>query len=237
MTAEKISHEEIKLLLPWYLSGKLGADELETVKRHLAECDDCAGELEELSFMGAAIKEPDEALDAAIEMRLPDMEADIMDRINAYEEARAPEVRPASAPVKTSAWDKVLGFFEGFEFPFQLPAGAAALVLLQLAIIIGLVYKVYLGEPESYVVLSGPEETVASGPVIIVSFVDSATEAQIRETLSEIDGRIIDGPKAGGLYVVELPAEAGSEKSVEQVIEELKSDKEVIKSVFMGAGK
>src|SRR5690606_2872904 len=126
---------------------------------------------------------------------------------------------------------------EGFEFPFQLPAGAAALVLLQLAIIIGLVYKVYLGEPESYVVLSGPEETAASGPVIIVSFVDTATEAQIRETLSEIDGRIIDGPKAGGLYVVGLPAEAGSEKSVEQVIEELKSDKEVIKSVFMGAGK
>ncbi len=76
MTAEKNSHEEIKLLLPWYLSGKLGADELETVKRHLSECDDCAGEIEELSFMGAAITEPDEALDAAIKMRLPDMEAD-----------------------------------------------------------------------------------------------------------------------------------------------------------------
>ncbi|MCL4243810.1 MAG: zf-HC2 domain-containing protein [Candidatus Dadabacteria bacterium] len=237
MTAEKLSHEEIKLLLPWYLGGKLGADELETVKRHLSECTDCAGEIEELNFMGAVITEPDEALGAAIEMRIPDMEADIMDRINAYEDARAPESRPAAAPVKASAWDKVLEFFEGFEFPFQLPVGAAALVLLQLAIIIGLVYKIYLGEPESYVVLSGPQETAASGPVIIVSFVDTATEAQIRETLSGIEGRIIDGPKAGGLYVVELPAEAGSGKSVEQVIEDLKSEKDVVKSVFKGAGK
>lgn len=237
MTAENLSHDEIKLLLPWYLSGKLGSGELETVKRHLAECDDCAGEIEELNFMGAVITEPDEALDAAIEMRLPDMEADIIDRINAYEDARAPEKRPAAAPVRTSAWEKVLGFFEGFKLPLQMPAGAAALVLLQLAIIIGLVYKVYLGEPESYVVLSGPEETVASGPVIIVSFADTATEAEIRETLSGVDGRIIDGPKAGGLYVVELPAESGSGKSVEQVIEDLRSDKEVIKNVFMGAGK
>ncbi|HML94531.1 MAG TPA: zf-HC2 domain-containing protein [Thermodesulfobacteriota bacterium] len=237
MTAEKNSHEEIKLLLPWYLSGKLGADELETVKRHLAECDDCAGEIEELGFMGAAITEPDEALDAAIEMRLPDMEADIMDRINTYEDARAPGKRPAAAPVRTSAWEKVLGFFEGFEFPLRMPAGVAALVLLQLALIIGLVYKVYLGEPGSYVVLSGPEETAASGPVIIVSFVDTATEAEIRQTLSGIGGRIIDGPKAGGLYVVELPAESGSGKSVEKVIEDLRADKEVIKSVFMGEGK
>ena len=236
MTAGKMPHEEIRLLLPWYLSGKLDADELETVNRHLSECADCTGELEELRFMGAVMTEPDESLNSMIDMRLSEMESNIMDRINAFEDSRVVEKRTASVPVQTSAWGKVLEFFEGFKLPLQMPAGVAALVLLQLAIIIGLAYKLYLGEPEGYVVLSGPQET-AAGPMIIVSFVDTATEAQIREMLSEIDGRIIDGPKAGGLYVVELPAEGGSEKSVEQVIENLKSEKDVVKSVFMGTGK
>lgn len=234
MTAGKMSHEDIRLLLPWYLSGKLDAAELETVKRHLSECADCAGELEELSFMGAVITGPDESLNSMLDMRLSEMESNIMDRIGAFEDSRAPEKRTTNAPVKASLWERVQEFFEGFKLPLQMPAGVAALVLLQLALIIGLAYKLYLGEPEGYVVLSGPQETATAGPVIIVSFVETATEAEIRETLSEIDGRIVDGPKAGGLYVVELPAEGGSEKSVERVIENLKSDKDVVKSVFRG---
>lgn len=237
MTAGKMPHEEVRLLLPWYLSGKLDAGELETVKRHLSECADCAGELEELRFVGAVITEPDESLSSMLDMRLSEMESNIIGRIDAFEDSRAVEKRTASVPVQTSAWGKVLEFFEGFKLPLQMPAGVAALVLLQLAIIIGLAYKLYLGEPEGYVVLSGPRDTAAAGPVIIVSFVDTATEVQIRETLSEIGGRIIDGPKSGGLYVVELQAEGGSGKSVEQVIENLKSEKDVVKNVFRGTGK
>lgn len=234
MTAGKISHEDIRLLLPWYLSGKLNAAELKTVKHHLSECADCASEIEELRFMGAVITEPDESLNSMIDMRLSDMESNIMDRINVFEDSRAAEKRPAAVPVKASLWERVQEFFDGFKLPLQMPAGVAALVLLQLALIIGLAYKLYLGEPEGYVVLSGPEETAAAGPVIIVSFVGTATETEIRETLSAIGGRIIDGPKAGGLYVVELPTEDGSGKSVEQVIQNLKSEKDVVKSVFRG---
>lgn len=237
MTAGKMPHEDIRLLLPWYLSGKLDAAELETVKRHISECAACAGELEELRFMGAAITEPDESLNATLDMRLSEMESNIMERINAFEDSRAPEKRSAAAPVKASIWERVQELFEGFKLPLQMPAGVAALVLLQLALIIGLAYKLYLGEPEGYVVLSGPRETAAAGPVIIVSFVETATEAEIRNTLSEIGGRIIDGPKSGGLYVVELPAEGGSEKSVERVMEDLKSEKDVVKNVFRGGGK
>ncbi len=234
MTAGKMPHEDIRLLLPWYLSGKLDAEELETVKHHLSECADCAGELEELRFMGVAIAEPDDSLDSMLDMRLSEMESNIMDRISAFEDSRAPEKRPAAAPLKASLWERVQEFFEGFKLPLQMPAGVAALVLLQLAIIIGLAYKIYLGEPEGYVVLSGPQETTAAGPVIIVSFVDTATEAQIRETLSGINGRIIDGPKSGGLYIVELPTEGSSGKSVEQVIQNLKSERDVVKNVFRG---
>lgn len=234
MTGAKLSHEEVSLILPWYLNGTLDNHELDTVKRHLSECALCTREIAELNFIGSVITESNEALSRTLDMRFEDMERNMMDRIDTFEDARAADKRPGAVPARTSAWSSVLEFLEGFKFPFQIPVGVAALIILQLALIIGLASKLYLGEPEGYVVLSGPGETAANGPVIILSFVDTATEGQIRGALDEIDGRIIDGPKAGGLYVVELTGGPFSDEAVDQIIGKLKTEKDIIKSVFKG---
>ncbi len=50
-------HEETRLLLPWYLTGKLPADERERVGAHLAGCAACRAELEDEQKLGRAISE------------------------------------------------------------------------------------------------------------------------------------------------------------------------------------
>ncbi|HSC36101.1 MAG TPA: hypothetical protein VLG45_12565, partial [Thermodesulfobacteriota bacterium] len=68
-----------------------------------------------------------------------------------------------------------------------------------------------------------------------VSFRSTATEKEIRETLGRIGGRIVDGPKEGGLYIVDLPDQPKPGTTVDSVIEELKARPDVIKDVFKGS--
>jgi len=235
MTDTKLSHEEISLVLPWYLNGTLEGEELEAVKSHIAECSKCAHEAEELTFIKSVVAESNESLNESLDISVQEMQSSIMDRIGEFEESRANESSTAAYEDTESLWDKVLGFFDGFKLASPVPMGVAAILIIQLALIIGLASKLYTGGEEQYMVLSGPSETAAAkGPVIILSFVDTATDKEITETLNNIDGRIIDGPKPGGLYVVELTGESVTPEKVEEIITELKAEKDIINKVFKG---
>ncbi len=57
-------------------------------------------------------------------------------------------------------------------------------------------------------------ETVQS-PRIQVRFAETATEIQIREVLARIEGQIVEGPSALGLYLVSVPDDASLEAAAE----------------------
>lgn len=235
MTDTKLSHEEVSLVLPWYLNGTLEGEELDAVKSHLAECSKCAHEAEELTFIKSVVTESNEVVNESIEIPVPEMQSNVMDRIGEFEDSRARESLTVADEDTESLWDKVLRFFDGFKLVSPVPAGVATILIIQLMLIIVLASKLYTGGEEQYVVLSGPAETAAEkGPVIIVSFVDTATDREITETLNEIDGRIIDGPNPGGLYVVELAGESVKTEDVDKIIAELKTEKDIINKVFKG---
>lgn len=52
-----MSHAKIAELLPWYVNGTLGMGERQSAALEVASCDDCAGEVDELSKMQTAILE------------------------------------------------------------------------------------------------------------------------------------------------------------------------------------
>jgi len=235
MTDTKLSHEEVSLVLPWYLNGTLEGEELDAVKSHIAECSKCAHEAEELTFIKSVVAESNEVVNESLEIPVPEMQSSVMDRIGEFEDPRASESSTAAYEDTESLWDKVLRFFDGFQLVSPVPAGVATILIIQLMLIIVLASKLYTGDEEQYVVLSGPAETaVERGPVIILSFVDTATDREITETLNEIDGRIIDGPKPGGLYVVELAGESVTTEDLDKIIAELKTEKDIINKVFKG---
>jgi hypothetical protein len=56
---------------------------------------------------------------------------------------------------------------------------------------------------------------------INVVFKEDASEAKIRNLLSQIGGKISDGPSLSGLYVIGIP----SDKNLEEIITTLKKSK------------
>lgn len=235
MSDKQLTHEEINLLLPWYLNGTLDTEEKEVVKKHLSDCPLCHMEMEELKTLRRTIMEANEAQNQILSVPVEKMEMDVMDRIDAYEENA--EQNPQRVPIieSQSLWTKVQGFFDGITMPAMSPVGMAALFIIQFAIILGLAGTLLFSEPE-YEVLSVDTQTARDmGPTIMISFKDSATEREIRDLLNSIDGRIIDGPKTGGLYIVELPKELDSQNNLDSEIEKLKSNTDVVKNVFKGA--
>ena len=235
MSDKQLSHEDILLLLPWYLNGTLDVEEKEIVKKHLSESSLLNMEMEELKMLRSVIMEANEVQNEMLSMPVERMEMNILDRIDTYEESVEQSTQRVPIMESESLWTKVQGFFEGITMPAMSPVGMAALFVIQFAIILGLASTLLFNEPE-YEVLSVNTQTAQDlGPTIMISFKDSATEKEIRNLLSNIDGRIIDGPKAGGLYIVELPKEITSQNILDTEIEKLKSNTDVVKNVFKGA--
>lgn len=235
MSSENLSHEEINLLLPWYSNGTLDTEEKEAVKKHLSGCSLCAMEVEELSILRNNIVEANESQNEMLSVPVERMEMNVLDRIDSFQELSEENSSRVSASTSDSIWSRVQGMLDGIAMPSLSPVGMAALFFIQFAIILGLAGTLFFTEPE-YEVLSGNTQIqVTNGPTIMLSFKDSATEKEIREILRNVDGRIIDGPKAGGLYIVELPEEMRNEKIMENVIDDLSSNTKVIKNVFKGS--
>jgi len=58
----KASHEEVALLLPWYLNGTLEPKEHRKVENYLAVCSECRLEMEELKIIQSAVIESNETI-------------------------------------------------------------------------------------------------------------------------------------------------------------------------------
>jgi hypothetical protein len=101
-------------------------------------------------------------------------------------------------------------------------------VLLQAAIIGALI----VARPPAggYQTASGPQS--AGGFHALVGFADGATAAQIADTLAAFGGRIVDGPKPGGIYKVRFAASAQSGTTEGELLRRLTARKDVVKLVL-----
>jgi len=84
----------------------------------------------------------------------------------------------------------------------------------------------YLSTP--MVPLAGPQEY---GIVLQISFVPTATEAQIREVVTGVHATFIDGPSSLGLYHIRLDPLATDPSSIQRIIEQLRQRTQIIQHV------
>ncbi|MCW5623418.1 MAG: hypothetical protein KIT73_01710 [Burkholderiales bacterium] len=167
---------EARLLLPWFVNGTLDEAGRHTVEAGLEASATLRAERDWLVALRRDVQA--ETIAAPDDAGL----AQLMQRIDGERPANV-----VSLPVaKRARW-------------FAPVLALAASLVLGQAIVIG----VLLGErDEGFRPLSGP--TATAGDRIQIRFQPEATEAQIRTLLLDIDGDIVAGPGALGLYTIRV---------------------------------
>lgn len=180
MTSYKKDCDSVKYLIPLYVKGILTDSQKEEFENALRECPDLKNEIETWKEIDKSYK--------AIESKLPQAPSYIYPKI--------------AAKIKES---KQIGLFERFipSRKFSLALAAAQLLII---IVLG-VYVINL--KTEYKTLSTPSITEEKLIKINIVFRENASEAEIRNLLLQIDGRIIDGPYSSGLYVIGISSGEG----------------------------
>ncbi len=203
--------EEIEMLLPWFITGKLDAADKTRVETALTR-------------------------DPALRRQLDLVREEQGVTIAANEAIGAPRtlsvesgMQAVAARTSLGARQQAAGLMDRLREFFTLPsprivqfatAAAVAIVLVQ-AVAIGSL----LSQREDYQTASG---SAARGATVIVKFVDDASAQTIASTLHRLNMSIVDGPKPGGTFVVRLGPEGLSQADRRSRIEELRKASEVI---------
>jgi hypothetical protein len=197
-------HEEARQLLPWLANGTLAGAELERVRGHLDECQDCRELLDrERGLRAAAQPEPPLSAQHAFAALLPRLGAQEAGKQEAPG-ARRPEPAGSRRRATPGRWDGLAAAND--------PRWLRALAALQLGIIAALALGLTLalvsprGHEPSYRTLGA--HAAAAGN-IVVSFDPATPERELRRILQASGGRIADGPTATGAWILAVaPDEA-----------------------------
>jgi anti-sigma factor RsiW len=213
--------EEIEMLLPWYVTGRLEPAEMARVDACLAahpemarQLDLVRAELEETVAANAALGAPSAAATERIMAALPAARPAAAVRRalgRLWERAEALFVAPTPGAVRWAA------------------LAVAALVVVETAALVALV-----GAPGerggTYQTASGVDS--GEGIAALVVFADGANAGAISRTLTDFDARIVDGPKAGGIYKIRLRTEDRSPAARDALLRRLAERRDVVRSVL-----
>lgn len=167
-------HAATRLLLPWYLTGRLEAGERARLEAHLRECPECQAELRE-----------EERLDFAVGALQLDVEhgwAEMRGRLRAKDGWR------------TRATAALRAAFGGGGLAWTL-AGQLALVLTATLLV------VTFSQHEYHTLGSPPPDHAGN---VLVVFRPETPEGELRAILKAGEARVVDGPTSAGAYVLSV---------------------------------
>jgi anti-sigma-K factor RskA len=216
-TARDREPSEIELLLPWYAAGTLSRREQAEVEAALAADPELARRLEwvrtefaqEIYINEEAASPPDSDVKA------------LFAKIDALP-ARRTIVSPTAA---TSLADRVAGFFAALS-PRTLAwsaAAAALAIVLQAAVIGGLVFKE--NGAGGYETASVQPGATGNGAYVLIRFQPQATSADIASFLAANKLSIVEGPSGGELYRVQVAATKLAKPELTEIVKKLQDDK------------
>jgi len=212
--------EEIEMLLPWYVSGRLDAGDRARVESYLARD---AGLHHQLDLIRAERQETIGANEA-----LPTASAGALDRMM----ASLPQRRPSLAQrfASSTIYQTVADFFaaptvRGVRFA---AVAAALLLLVQGAVITTLLVRGEGGG--TYQTASGQSDD--KGVSALVVFTEDARLPAISRLLADLDATIVDGPKPGGVYKVRIRTSDRSDAARAALLRRLAEQRDVVRSVL-----
>lgn len=185
--------DRIEALLPFYLNGTLDADDLVLVQAWLDSSPDASAAL------AAAEAESDASVSANEAISLP---PNALGRLNTALDAEAGTTCDAAGPswIRRVA-GKILGAPPALAW--GTAAAALALVVVQAVTLPGNPSR---DRPETFS-QAGVSQFKDDSPYVLVVFAPGADIARISALLAQTGASIASGPKPGGVYFIDLPAE------------------------------
>ena len=213
-----IEREEIEMLLPWYVTGRLDAADLAKMEAYLARHPEVARQLD------LARTERDETVAANEALGLPS--------------AGATARLMASLPAARPGWAAMRALRGGLQQVGDLLAAPtanavrwAALAAAVLIAVQGIAIVSLLNERAgTYQTASGGQS--GDGIALLVTFADDAKATAISQLLTDLDGSIVDGPKAGGVYKIRLRTEDRSPAGREVLMRRLAERRDIVRAVL-----
>jgi anti-sigma factor RsiW len=217
-SVEDAEREEIEMLLPWYITGRLDPADLVKVEAYLATHPQVARQLD------LARSERDETVAANEALGFPP--AGATERLM----AALPAARPGWAALRAvkGALQQVGDLFVAPTANAVRWAAVAAAVLLavQAVAIVSLVSE----RSGTYQTASGGQ--TGDGVAVLVTFADDAKATAISQLLTDLDASVVDGPKAGGVYKIRLRTEDRSQAAREAVVRRLAERRDIVRAVL-----
>ena len=213
-----IEREEMEMLLPWYVTGRLDTADLAKVEAYLAAHPEVARQLD------LARTERDETVAANEALGLPS--------------AGATARLMASLPAARPGWAAMRALRDGLQQVGDLLAAPtanavrwAALAAAVLIAVQGVAIVSLLNERAgTYQTASGGQG--GEGIALLVTFADDAKATAISQLLTDLDGSIVDGPKAGGVYKIRLRTEDRSTAGREALMRRLAERRDIVRGVL-----
>jgi anti-sigma factor RsiW len=215
--SEADRHRHVAELVPWYVNGTLEGRDREAVTAHLSSCLACREEVAQCQTLSAAVLS---ARDAAWASR-PDRLERLLASIELLE---ATNVRRAGWRARWRAGTEWLGeLFQRTPGPVRWGLATQAALL---ALVVGLaVSPVVLSPRAPYRTLADKGDRRLGQALIHVVFAEEISEREMRTLLARVQGKIVDGPSAVGLYTVEIVA--GTPDQVTPMVAILRGDPKV----------
>jgi anti-sigma factor RsiW len=208
--------EEIEMLLPWYITGKLDRSDRAKVEAYLAAHPEVARQLDLVRADQHETVAGNEALG--------------WPSAAATERLMAALPRPGWGALRT-----LRGGLQQIGNLFTAPtagavrwaAVAAALLIAVQTVVIATLLSQGSGP---YQAASGPQ--AGDGIALLVTFADNVKATAISQLLTELDASIVDGPKAGGVYKIRLRTEDRSQPARDALVRKLAERRDIIRAVL-----
>jgi CheY-like chemotaxis protein len=182
-------HDEVSLLLPWYLNGSLEQHEIARIDRHLADCAACGSELRELTEVATAIA--------------ADTDEDLEDDLAAR--ASFARLRPSLRTKTYSAPTKVVR--SGRLWRQTRARGGLAAFALAASVMLLLTPTLLQHGPQpgdgDYVTLANSKSANAGEQLQIV-FAPELAQTQRDALLAAVGGRLVGESNSAGAHKVRL---------------------------------
>lgn len=242
--------EEARLLLPWYITGKLNEPERTLVEdmlqQHPALKEDYLRELRMVDLIRANASLLELTTVDSTQQRLDKL----MKRIQREENAsphvaspplpHAPETRPHNTSIKPGGFMETLRkFIPTFEWLTPTNAVFASLLLIQ-AGLVGWFAHSSMGKQQEGIYLSASDVSnevavpAVKGMVLLVDFNEQASIGQVRDFLNKWNARIMDGPDANNLFKLEIRNVAPTDPRADAVLQQMQQDPALV--LFAGRG-
>lgn len=191
-------HQDIALLLPWYVNQSLQGAEQNKVEQHLKVCLTCRRELVNLKLLAAAVQH-EGALDTAAQASFSLLKK----RLHGPSGYQAP-LQHIHTAKRRARW--------------RLPKPALALAaVVLLSLLMPRVMDVARYPASDFRTLSNGETQLDTPNSIKIIFTPETDSQHINTLLTAIHGHIIDGPNEQRLYTISLDNDINAKQIVKLV--------------------